>query len=149
MQKDLRKTSDGCALLKYLHGKLRTTPGASFTRAFCDEHIPDFSRKWQQAGLDDVLLGSLHPATLYRHTKPLFARKSTNREADWAGVFRRAKQKLLPAEHFELGRCPLDMTLLRFIVGSATNQLQLVERSVVGKLEKEKEKYKKALDHVL
>ena len=74
MQKELRDTADGCALLEFLLHKLGPRK-SDFTQEFCDIHVAEFSRRWLAAGKDNACVGSLLPATVFRHVKPLLTRQ--------------------------------------------------------------------------
>ena len=90
MQKVLTDTADGCALLEYLVEKMGSDKNL-FTPAFCDEHVTEYRRRWLAAGMDDACVGSLYPATIFRHAKPLFSNRSKTRVRNWSRVFARAR----------------------------------------------------------
>ena len=90
MKKRLQDTVDGCALLEYLVQNLDSKP-SNFNQAFCDLHVAEFARRWRAAKMDDSCVGSLCPATIYRHVGPLFSRRSKVRVRDWSRVMLHAR----------------------------------------------------------
>jgi hypothetical protein len=147
MKKELRDTTDGCALLEFLVQKLGSSK-KNFTPAFCDEHVTEFRRRWLAAGKDDACVGSLTPATVYRHVKPLLTRSHKLYERDWERVFRKARKVFLPAEYPDLAALPEGWSLLRYLTATATNQVVVMERAQVGKLQAQIVRLEGALEHV-
>jgi hypothetical protein len=135
MLKDLQKTVDGCALLEYLVLKLKTHPGG-FGLPFVQLHLPAFRQawEWERSGLDDACVGSLNPETVARGLRPLFV--GPKRERNWARVFQHAKTKLLSVQRGQLVPCPASMTLLRYLTGGMANEIAVVEKCKMGKMEK-------------
>ena len=59
-----------------------------------------------------------------------------------------ARNVLLPAQYPELARLPAGWSLLRYMTAAATNNVVVLERAQVGRLEARIDRLQGALEHV-
>ena len=80
----------------------------TFTPEFCasQSHVTEYCRRWLAAGKDEAVVGSLEPATIYKHVKPLLTRSHKLYERDWEQVFRKARTIYMPAQYPHLAELP-------------------------------------------